>query len=226
MEKKTVVFIILVALSFVAMIYCFFSDFFPNVTGALQNDAAVSNLVEQNKDAIKIAAELGGVVADNAGKFIPDNPKDFESNITSQISTLKYDTDGTLVSISNDLTFVINIDGENTDIRLIGVELPEGGVLDNRAENSSKITDIIKGYLKEGDTVHIEYDVGRTNQYDETFAYVYFQNGLMVQDWLLSNGYAKAVTIQPNDKYSAHFGSLEKQAKENKSGIWAYEGNE
>lgn len=220
MEKKSVLFIACVGLSVVAMVYCFFSDFFPSAIGAIENDNAVSNLIEQNKDAIGIASDLGGLVAENVGKFIPDNPEDIESNITSQISSLKYDTDGTFVSArkSNPFIFTINIDGDNTEICLIGVALPEDNLI---GKNGTSVSDIVNSYLKDSDTVHVEYDVGRTNQYGKTLAYVYFQNGLMVQDWLLSNGYAKSVTVQPNDKYAAHFESLEKKAQDNKVGMWA-----
>ena len=183
MEKKSVLFIACVGLSVVAMVYCFFSDFFPSAIGAIENDNAVSNLIEQNKDAIGIASDLGGLVAENVGKFIPDNPEDIESNITSQISSLKYDTDGTFVSArkSNPFIFTINIDGDNTEICLIGVALPEDNLI---GKNGTSVSDIVNSYLKDSDTVHVEYDVGRTQHYDKTSANFNIQLAINVQEWL------------------------------------------
>lgn len=42
----------------------------------------------------------------------------------------------------------------------------------------------------------------------------------MVQEWLLENGYARVMTVQPNSKYSERFAEIQHQAAENKVGLW------
>ena len=43
---------------------------------------------------------------------------------------------------------------------------------------------------------------------------------MMIQEWLLQNGYAQVMTIQPNSKYADHFVQLEQKAMSEKIGIW------
>lgn len=70
------------------------------------------------------------------------------------------------------------------------------------------------------DTVYVEYDVSPTDKYGRTLAYVYFEDGTMVQDWLLENGYANTATYPPNVKYADHFAELAHMAAEQKVGLW------
>lgn len=121
-------------------------------------------------------------------------------------------------------TFIINIGGNDTRVRLIGVDTPESvapaSYHKENTEEGAKVSEIVKSYIKAGDTLYLEYDVGRTDTYGRTLAYLYFENGAMVQDWLLVNGYAQVMTIQPNSKYANHFVELEQQAIAAKVGIW------
>lgn len=217
MERKTVLFGLLVLLSIIAIIYCLFSDLFPSVKKAIENDNPISNIVEQNKDAISIVSELGEFVADSTGKLLPQIPEETTSNNPSQTaSPQKYDDTGIIQSVVDGSTYIINIDGTDTTVCLIGISF------DENTESGVVVSEIVKAYLNQGDTVHIEYDLGRTDPNGNTLAYVYFSNGTMIQRWLLSNGYAYATPIQPNSKYAAQFESLEQKAKENKIGLWAY----
>lgn len=230
MEKRTVLFIILVALSIAAILYCFFSDLFTGVQKVVGNDTAISNLIEQNKDALEIAKELGEFVVDNTEKLIPNNLDDLETNSASQpTSSKEYDATGTIVRVLDGDTYIVDIDGSETTIRLIGVDTPESVAPDEyykeNTESGNIVSEIVKSYLNQGDTIFLEYDVGRTDPYDRTLAYVYFQNGTMVQRWLLSNGYAQVMTIQPNSKYAAEFVTLEQKAMENEVGLWAFKEN-
>lgn len=119
-------------------------------------------------------------------------------------------------------TFVVDINGEEKKVRLIGVDTPES-VASDESRNTPEgveISNIVKEKMTKGDTLQIEYDVSTTDKYGRELAYLYFADGKMVQEWLLENGYARCMTIQPNVKYAEHFVSLQQEAAKNKVGLW------
>ncbi len=69
--------------------------------------------------------------------------------------------------------------------------------------------------------VYLEYDAGRTDKYDRVLAYVYTEDGVMVNNLLLEEGMAKIMTIQPNVKYVELFKQTQETARENGAGFWA-----
>ena len=71
-----------------------------------------------------------------------------------------------------------------------------------------------------GKTVYLEYDIQTEDTYGRTLAYVYFEDGSMLQDILLEEGFAQAMTVQPNSKYVNHFAELQYKAMEEKNGFW------
>ena len=80
------------------------------------------------------------------------------------------------------------------------------------------VSEIVKQKIRPGDTLYVEYDVEQIDKYGRTLAYLYFEDGVMVQEWLLENGYAQVMTVQPNTKYAERFAALqhivfEQQAK-------------
>lgn len=87
-------------------------------------------------------------------------------------------------------------------------------------EGGKEASEAIKNKLHEGDTVLIEFDTSETDRYGRFLCYVYFEDGTMVQDWLLENGYARTMTIAPNVKYADHFKEIQKKAAEDKVGFW------
>ncbi len=129
-----------------------------------------------------------------------------------------------ITKITDGDTYHVELNGEDVTVRLIGVDTPESVAPESyRKENTeegSKVSELVKEKISIGDTVYLEYDTSGTDRYGRTLAYVYFSDGTMVQDWLLSNGYAKVYTCEPDTKYAEHFEELESLAKEQKVGIW------
>lgn len=117
------------------------------------------------------------------------------------------------------------IDGKETTVRLIGVDTPESvAPSDYSKENTSDgktISEIVKQKLQPGDVFYIEYDAAQSDKYGRSLAYLYFENGLMVQEWLLQNGYAQIMTVQPNSKYAERFAEIQHKAAVDKIGLWA-----
>lgn len=132
---------------------------------------------------------------------------------------------GEIVRVKDGDTYVMMIDCEETTVRLIGVDTPESIAPDDYAKSNTsegeKVSEIVKGKIRKGDTLFIEYDISREDKYGRTLAYLYFEDGLMVQEWLLQNGYAQVMTVQPNSKYSERFAEIQHKAAVDKIGLWA-----
>ena len=119
-------------------------------------------------------------------------------------------------------TIVVAISGEPTKVRLIGVDTPESVAPATYKENTPEgseaaafVTELIQGQF-----VYLEYDTERIDHYGRTLAYVYLENGDMLQELLLEQGMARAMTISPNDKYAAHFEELQNTAALESQGFW------
>lgn len=113
-------------------------------------------------------------------------------------------------------------------VRLIGVNTPETvkpGV--EPMPYGKEASNFTKSQLQ-GKKVFIELDVQSKDKYGRTLAYLYLQEPktqeevetYMFNAILLREGYAQLMTIPPNVKYSDLFVKLQRQAREEKKGIW------
>jgi|SRR5215210_709522 len=111
------------------------------------------------------------------------------------------------------------IDGDTVEmerlgkVRLIGVNAPEKKrCYDDAATRFTR--DRLEGQI-------VQYELGEEpkDRYDRTLAYL-SREGEMHNLALLSEGYAKVLTIPPNDKYEARFEQAEREAKSADSGLW------
>lgn len=110
-------------------------------------------------------------------------------------------------------TFIARVAGESTRIRLIGVDTPES--VSPHEELNTPAGEEAAQYttqLLEGQWVYLEYDLNRMDQYGRTLAYVYLEDGEMVQEILLSQGYAQPDPVKPNTKYAQRFALLAQMA--------------
>lgn len=119
-------------------------------------------------------------------------------------------------------TFKVEYEGKIEKVRLIGVDTPES-VHSNKEKNSEygvEASDYTKSLI-EGKQVILEFDVSQKDQYGRLLAYVYLENGEMLNKVLLEKGYAQVATYPPNVKYVEEFKEIQKQARENKVGFWS-----
>ena len=118
-------------------------------------------------------------------------------------------------------TLIVNIDGEETRVRMIGIDTPESVHSDEtrNCEFGKTASEYTKTLL-EGEYVGLEYDVERTDQYDRVLAYVYL-DGEMVNETLVEEGYAVAKEYPPNSKYAEVFEEAQKLAELHKNGMWS-----
>lgn len=134
----------------------------------------------------------------------------------------------TVVRVVDGDTYVVDIDGVETKVRLIGIDTPESVAsqeyLDRtgkeNTEEGKNISDYMKKLLSEGTALYLEFDVEKYDKYDRVLAYAYFSDGEMIQEHLLKKGYAQVMTIEPNVAYSERFVELEQAAMKEGVGIW------
>lgn len=139
------------------------------------------------------------------------------SSKTSSVIAGEYE----VLSVTDGDTFEINYNGTKEKVRLIGVDTPESVHPDSKKNNEygKKASNYTKSLL-EGKTVKLEFDVSPTDKYGRLLAYIYLENGEMLNEKLLKEGYAQVATYPPNVKYVENFKALQKEARENKVGFW------
>lgn len=120
-------------------------------------------------------------------------------------------------------TIIIDYNGKEERVRLIGVDTPES-VHPNAEKNTEfgkTASNFTKQYL-ENKYVKIELDVQERDKYGRLLAYVYLDD-IMYNKTLLQKGYAKIATYPPNVKYVNDFTEIQKEAQNNKKGLWGLE---
>jgi len=121
------------------------------------------------------------------------------------------------------------IDGDTIElenigkIRLIGVDTPELAHPLKPVQFFAKKASEYTRKIAEGKRVKLEYDQERIDKYGRTLAYVYFENGKMLNSEIIKNGYGFAYTKYPF-KYMEEFRRYEREAKEQELGLWGNEG--
>ena len=140
-----------------------------------------------------VSNELGANVSWNAEKQ------------AVRIATKLYDV---ICTVDGD-TIVVDIDGKEETVRLIGVDTPES-VHPTASKNTEAgvaayaFTKIYLGNTK----VELEFDIQERDKYDRLLAYVYCQNGEMFNEKLLRSGYASMSTYPPNVKHVDQFENI------------------
>lgn len=115
-------------------------------------------------------------------------------------------------------TLIVDIDGQRTRVRLIGINTPESVAEDvsRNTEEGVIASDFVKELIDEtGYEVWLEYDNEIYDQYDRTLAYVYIDyegEVVMLERIILEEGLAEAVVYGTNDRYYEEFCELEENA--------------
>ncbi|WP_180955451.1 thermonuclease family protein [Dolosicoccus paucivorans] len=127
-----------------------------------------------------------------------------------------------LVRVVDGDTIIVMLDGARERVRFIGMDTPESVHPD--ADRNVAEGKIASDFLKEvfasskGD-LFLEYDVQPRDRYSRLLAYVWL-DGLMLNETLLTEGYANVATFPPNTRYVDIFKQAEKEAREAERGLW------
>ena len=104
-------------------------------------------------------------------------------------------------------------------VRLIGVDTPETKHPQKPVERFGKEAYLFTKKMVEGKEVRLKYDWPRKDKHDRLLAYVYLLNGTFLNAEIIKQGYGFAYTKYPF-KYMEEFRQYEREARENKRGLW------
>jgi len=113
----------------------------------------------------------------------------------------------------------IVLDGDEK-VRLIGVDCPELSDQRTQVQQLSQESYEFVRKLVENKKVRLDYDQNRQDIYGRTLAYVYLEDGTHLNAEIVKQGFGFAYTKYPF-KYLEEFREFEKEARENKTGLWA-----
>ena len=106
-------------------------------------------------------------------------------------------------------------------VRYIGVDTPESVKPGTPVQCYAKAASRANDRLVEGRRVRLRYDDEREDRYGRTLAYVYRAgDGLFVNAELVRRGYARVLTIPPDDAHASRFRRLATRARRAGRGLW------
>src|SRR5436190_11002739 len=126
---------------------------------------------------------------------------------TSGTATVTHVTDGDTVWLS-----------KVGKVRLIGIDTPEVyDHVDCFGPQASAFTDRV---LRPG--TQVRYRIGREahDRYGRALAYLWLRDGRMFNELLAEDGYARPLTIPPNDDYARLFAAAAYKARTTGRGLW------
>lgn len=165
----------------------------------------------QIKYAISLIAIVAVSLIINFSRRINSTPQVY--NNRSHNYTVSCVVDGDTIELSNRET-----------VRYIGIDTPEIREKKNAewiykprpyAEEAKEFNQ----KLVEGKSVRLEFDVQKRDKYKRLLAYVY-RGDKMVNIEMVREGFAMIYTYPPNLKYSQRFLDAQKEARDNKKGLW------
>jgi micrococcal nuclease len=126
-------------------------------------------------------------------------------------------------------TFEARIDGEEQDVRLIGVDTPETVKPGAPVECFGPRASAFAQRLLEGRRLRLVFGEERRDPYDRLLAYAYLDPALeahapdrarFVNATLIRRGMARTLTIPPNDRFAPRLRRLELHAARAGRGLW------
>jgi len=137
--------------------------------------------------------------------------------------TMSLAANATLVYVTDGDTIGVEIDGTEERIRLIGIDTPETKKPDTPIQCfGPEATAYTKSLLPEGTRLHLERDVEARDAYGRLLAYVYrSDDGMFVNLQIISQGYARPLTIPPNVAHADEFIAAARKAEATDVGLWA-----
>ncbi len=131
--------------------------------------------------------------------------------------------DGILVTrVVDGDTIVVTENGEETKVRLLGIDTPE--TVDPRKEvecfgkEASRKTESL--LLNQVVILEADPTQGEIDNYGRLLRYIFLENGIHVNKELIAQGFAYEYTYDLPYKYQSEFKQAEKRAKDEQLGLW------
>jgi micrococcal nuclease len=116
-------------------------------------------------------------------------------------------------------TIEVLLEGEEADVRYIGVDTPESVAPGEPVECFGEEASDFNAGLVEGEKVVLVFDAELRDQYGRLLAYVYVGETLVNAE-LLAEGFARTLEIEPNTSKAPRFERLEQRAGAAGRGLW------
>jgi micrococcal nuclease len=132
-------------------------------------------------------------------------------------------TNASVARIVDGDTIDVTIGGRRERVRLIGIDTPETKKPNTPVQcYGPEATEFTKSLLAVDAPLHLERDVVARDDYGRMLAYVYLVgDGTFVNMKIISNGYARPLTIAPNVAHADEFVQAARAAEADNIGLWA-----
>jgi micrococcal nuclease len=126
-----------------------------------------------------------------------------------------------VISVVDGDTLHVRRNDRDVTIRLIGIDTPEVDWYGGDAEcYGARAGRFARGLLY-GERVRLELDQERRDQYGRTLAYLYLDDGRMVNVILVRRGFARVTIYPPNDGHEDRLRRAESAAQAEEAGLWS-----
>lgn len=160
----------------------------------------------------------------------PAQVEQIEQTITNSQENAQRFVDGelqqaTVERVVDGDTIIVDLDGVEQRVRLIGIDTPESVHPDEsrNSEAGDVASDHTKSIVKQGETVYLQKDVSDTDKYDRLLRYVWLEKPTdsndeseiktkMLNAILVVEGYAEPKEYEPDTAYADVFERLNKAA--------------
>ena len=129
----------------------------------------------------------------------------------------------TVVEVVDGDTLVVDLDGHEEHVRLIGIDTPETVAPDQPdecygAEASHHLAELVPP----GSVVRLERDIEARDMYDRLLAYVHrADDDLFVNLAQVADGYAETLAYPPNTAHRGDFEEAQRRARTAGAGLWS-----
>lgn len=149
----------------------------------------------------------------NEGGNVSTEDFNYEEDTARQESRSQEGDSHKVKQIIDGDTFILS-DGRK--VRMLGIDTPERGDL-----YYDEATEELKRLLQ-GGKVKLTRDVSSTDKYGRLLRHAYVGDQ-WINAQMISGGFARMVTFQPDNMHVSEFQQLEREARENNRGIWGLE---
>ena len=173
------------------------------------------------------------VIQDAVDSYSDEQLKDSADTLAEELSEVAigngYELQtATLVRVVDGDTIVVEIDGEETKVRLIGINTPESVASAEYLEKTGKenteegaqASDWVKEFLMDYPTLYLQKDTSETDKYGRLLRYVWVSiptdtnditeiQSKMLNGILLENGLAEVTIYKPDTEYADEFAAIE-----------------
>ncbi len=149
---------------------------------------------------------------------LPAKPVEITQEATASSIEMIAGEESAMVSRVIDGDTIVLATGEK--VRYIGMDTPELVHPKKPVECFAKEAKEANQKLVEGRAVRLEKDVSERDKYGRLLRYV-FVGDIMVNDYLVRQGFAHVSTYPPDVRYQEQFRQAEREARENNRGLWA-----